>query len=255
MIQDVAAPDLGCTDIGKNCEDNPVCCTTGFQCYQKADGWATCRAECAKGRDPTDKDATPWSCKALGPRTAGTAPPPDYKIKAAAWVATKCSNTGDDCSETRCCKEPGHQCFRKTKGWSACKAACVPGPDPTDADNHHWECEALGMPTPGVKQDFSKTADWVQGKCSGLYENCLDSRCCKDPGHSCYLKTSTFAMCMPKCTYGPLLTDKNPDIWNCTAMGGRTPGIPKVSKNVKVAGWVPSHCSKKGQNCNQTMCC
>merc|ERR1740121_2938855 len=62
-------------------------------------------------------------------------------------------------------------------------------------------------------------------------------------------------MCLPTCQHGPMLTDASPAIWDCTALGGRTPGLAQASPDVQVASWVPSSCSKDFDNCTATMCC
>merc|ERR1719468_1133312 len=61
---------------------------------------------------------------------------------------------------------------------------------------------------------------------------------------------------MKECVPGPFLADANSDIWNCTAMGGRTPGYAAAtSPSQYVAKWVKKNCSKVGENCQKTMCC
>jgi len=41
-----------------------------MQCYEKNAGWAACRRGCNPGHvQGDDKEKSPWSCKALGPRT------------------------------------------------------------------------------------------------------------------------------------------------------------------------------------------
>lgn len=246
---------LICSKNGQNCTLSKCCAVPGHRCYAKNSAWAACRPSCSPGPDPMDPDPSPWSCAPLGPKAAGAAPPPDYSIKEASWVATRCSGSGENCTASRCCKEAGHTCYRKITGWSACKPECTPGPDPTDADHHPWECKPMGMRTPGPASGLGIAADWVATQCSAQHENCLHTRCCKDKGYQCYLKQGGWAMCMPSCIRGPLLTDLNPDIWNCTALGGRTPGIPKMESQQPIAPWVKTKCSKAGENCTSTMCC
>merc|ERR1740129_1041839 len=60
---------------------------------------------------------------------------------------------------------------------------------------------------------------------------------------------------MPSCQHGPLLTDANPDIWDCTALGGRTPGLAQASPDVQIADWVATKCAKDGESCSSSMCC
>jgi len=247
-----------CAAPGKDCKDAPSkCCSTpGYQCFEKNAGWASCRPWCVVGPDPSDKDVGQWSCKALGPKAAGVAPPPDYTVKAAAWVAERCSDAGEDCNKTKCCKGSGMQCFKKADGWSSCKADCVAGPDPTDGDNHHWDCSSIGMRTPGPPNFYAKAAPWVSKKCSAVGENCMHTGCCKDAGMQCFKKHDTWAMCLDHCTKGPMLTDADSGIWSCKALGGRTPGMPQVQpKDVHIAPWVKTKCAKAGEDCSKSMCC
>lgn len=244
-----------CSSMNEDCRESMCCSAPGTQCYEKNEDWAQCRADCTPGPDPADMLPQLWSCKELGKRAPGTPPKPDYHLKPAKWVATNCSGPGEDCSETRCCKERGKQCFNKAEGWSACKDHCVAGgPDPVDKDPHPWNCTALGMPTPGAPSGAGEPGEWVAEKCSPLWSNCKDTKCCKSPGHQCFNKSKDWAMCLPECTRGPLLTDADPLIWDCTPLGDRTPGIPQATRG-HIAKWVEEECSKEGENCMRTMCC
>lgn len=245
-----------CSSMDEDCRSSRCCSVPGTLCFEKNAHWAQCRADCVPGLDPADFDPNPWSCEELGTRAPGPKPEQDYSIKPAPWVQENCSAAGEDCSHTKCCKETGKQCFKKADGWSACKASCVPGgPDPQDVDNHPWDCTALGMRTPGPASGWGEPGDWVERECAGTFENCKSSKCCKAVGNQCYKKTEAWSMCLTECTPGPLLTDADPLIWNCTPLGGRTPGIAKVPHVVKVADWVEDRCSKVGDNCKHSMCC
>lgn len=245
-----------CTGLGKNCKLARCCSVPGTQCYEKDHKWATCRRSCTPGRDPADKNPKPWTCMPLGPRKPGIAPQPNYEIQPAAWVADECSGPGQNCNQTKCCKEKGKQCYTKLPGWAACKPECVPGgPDVQDADSHPWQCKELGMRTPGAASGWGKASSWVETKCSKNFQNCIHSKCCQMPGTQCFKKNDQWAMCLDRCTPGPLLTDSDHMLWNCTPMGSRTPGVAPVQKNVKIAPWVKTWCSKKFTNCENTMCC
>jgi len=246
-----------CSRIGTNCSKTICCKTPGFQCFKKHERWAMCRPWCSEGPDPTDEDPLPWNCTALGPKTPGLAPGPNYGARPASWVQEKCAATDKDCRQQRCCKDAGKQCFKKNDKWYGCKEVCVPGgPDPIDANNGTWNCTAVGMRTPGPFKG-GPAAPWVKKWCSALNTNCFHTKCCKDAGLQCFMKGPGWAMCMPQCTHGPLLKDaENADIWNCTALGGRTPGmVPVEHPNQYVADWVKTNCSKLGENCHKTMCC
>jgi len=56
-----------------------------------------------------------------------------------------CSDSGQDCTRTRCCNDLSLQCFQKDEHWSTCKAICTPGIDPTDAPQYHtpWSCRLI----------------------------------------------------------------------------------------------------------------
>lgn len=51
---------------GEDCSKSQACADPGLQCYEKAEGWASCKATCYPGMDLTDADPNPWSCKTYG---------------------------------------------------------------------------------------------------------------------------------------------------------------------------------------------
>jgi len=57
-----------CAKATKDCSKVMCCADPGMQCYQKEEGWATCKPRCVPGPDPSDNNKE-WNCKALGPRT------------------------------------------------------------------------------------------------------------------------------------------------------------------------------------------
>lgn len=251
----LAKADKVCSAKYKDCRESKCCKDAGLQCFQKNKKWATCMASCSGGLNPVDTEPVEWECKALGPRTPGPIPAPDMWTKPAAWVQENCSDTGADCSKKGCCKDKGKQCYKKAEKWSGCKEECVPGPDPMDSNNDTWDCAEIGMRTPGPRSG-GKASDWVKDYCTEKNANCFDTRCCKDAGLQCFMKTKGYATCMRECVPGPLLADANSDIWNCTPMGGRTPGMAAAESPSKyVADWVKTNCSKVGENCLDTMCC
>jgi len=245
-----------CSATGQDCSKTVCCKTKGFQCFKKNEKWAGCRPSCIAGLDPTDRDPLPWNCTALGPRTAGPAPGPEYDAKPAPWVQKRCAATNKDCRKQRCCKDAGKQCYKKNTKWYGCKETCVPGgPDPIDSNNDTWNCTAVGMRTPGSYRGGTK-APWVSKWCSIRNTNCFHTKCCRDAGHQCFLKNAGWATCMPTCIHGPLLNDANAQIWNCTGLGGRTPGMAPAEPSMQnLADWVRTNCSKQGENCQKTMCC
>jgi len=257
FISDISVAHAhNCSKMNENCFKTKCCSTPGTACYAKKGDWATCRASCTPGPDPVDANDDHWSCQVLGPRAPGPPPLPNYALKKAPWVDKKCAGAGENCEKSMCCKASGTQCFRKVKGWAACKESCVAGgPDVTDSNSDPWECKALGSRTPGVAQGGGFPAPWVKANCSDNGEDCSSTKCCKLDGQTCYEKNDKWAMCMPKCTPGPLLFDKEYGIWSCKELGGRTPGIAQQDGHVRPAKWVEEKCSKAGDDCSKTMCC
>lgn len=242
------------THPGESCLHTKCCTQPGTQCFTKDSKWAICRAACRPGPDPTDMNNQTWECKALGPRKAGHYSPPSPPVMAP-WVAKTCSGPGENCTETRCCKDAGNACFKKDAKWSSCKPSCTPGPDPVDTSSSPWECKQLGMRSPGWPRNAPKAAPWVAKKCSKDGEDCSKTRCCTEAGMQCFRKNSHTAKCLVGCHPGPHTDDKNSHPWNCTALGGRTPGTP-TPHPVKVAPWVKKECTKSNtENCLKTQCC
>lgn len=255
-IMEEVIKEEDCSKQGENCNVTKCCTTPGYMCYEKKSGkkgWASCRPYCTPGPDPTDPDPAPWTCKPIGPRRAGHAPP--YTAKTADWVSEKCSDIRSDCSKTRCCSGAGLTCFRKNKQWSRCKPDCTPGPDPTDNNPDPWECKVLGGKTPGTAPQLPVSA-WVKKNCSKFGENCADTECCQDPGHQCYEKDKSFATCWQSCQPGTNLEDqKDWKPWSCKELGERTPGPAEIPHNPKFAPWVNERCSSFGEDCRQSKCC
>lgn len=128
-----------------------------------------------------------------------------------------CANAGRSCSDSRCCRWPGHACFKKNDFWSACRGSCAEGPDPTDSNGGPWSCERLGEAAPGrpVDGELSRpVAGWVQDLCAAGSDSCSESRCCSAPGFQCYERKRGEAACRRACPAGG---------WTCAELGARTP--------------------------------
>lgn len=118
-----------------------------MQCYEKHQWWASCLYECT----PDMETDSPWTCKQLGSRTAGT--PMTTTTLVLTTTSISCSVTRkEDCTHSQCCKDPGMQCYKKHHWWASCQLDCTPGVDPRDPEGHHspWSCKKLGTRTPGT---------------------------------------------------------------------------------------------------------
>merc|ERR1719464_297713 len=97
---------------------------------KKNEKWYGCKETCVPGGpDPIDANNETWNCTSVGMRTPG----PYRGGKEAPWVQKWCSSKSENCFHTKCCKDAGHQCFKKTAGWAMCMPACMHGPLLKDA--------------------------------------------------------------------------------------------------------------------------
>jgi len=250
-----AMHEVPCSNAGQNCNETTCCKAAGTRCYEKDKGWALCKNECVAGPDPTDQGPAPWRCTALGHRAPGHYVWPPAAPLVQPWVRVNCSNSSENCLETRCCQDAGLACFQKNRSWAHCKTVCSDGPDPTDVDPLPWRCKQLGGRTPGTAPT-STTSEWVPKLCAAKSRNCLFCGCCRDPGHACFRKNDSFAMCAHSCAKGVHLEDPdNWKNWTCTQLGGRTPGPVHTPRPPQLAPWVKDHCADMHENCAISKCC
>jgi len=225
-----------CSAQGASCLVSKCCKSPGTQCYTKDNYWGQCMESCTPGPNIRDQTSPmPWACQVLGPRTPGKVP--------------ECSDDGDDCSSTKCCKIGGTQCFKKNEFWAACKPQCTPGPDLTAPDSSPWDCEALGARTLGA-------APWVPQQCAQAGEDCRQKACCADAGNQCYKQGDYFGQCKTACTPGEKLNPWD-TAWACDTIGERTPPMEsaQATSSGMVAQWVADTCSPEGENCLDSKCC
>lgn len=212
-----------------NCNDTKCCGAAGMQCYEQGKYYAQCSQSCTPDAPvPTHWDSNPWSCKELGSRTPGE--------------PLVCPKHGEDCRKTRCCSEPGFQCYEKNSSFATCKRACAAnGPDLSDTDGSFWSCKELGERAP-------ETQPWVRKQCAKEGESCLDKKCCMNEGDACFLQNEYWGTCKSAC---------NPDQeqgWDCTQVGPVTPATLSDGAG-KLAPWVFTQCSKPQEACLDTGCC
>jgi len=208
--------DASCSAPGQDCRSTKCCTAVNTQCFEKNDGWATCKSECvAGGPDMSDANGDPWTCKKLGPWTPGAAP----------WVAEQCAMDGQDCSKKQCCKTPGAQCYQQSAYWSQCKPGCTPGQNPERGWEPAWSCNKTGTRTPAsAPVSEGKVASWVKNTCAGSAEDCTNSRCCLGADMQCFQKNDKWATCMEDCSAGRHVEDNN-ETWSCKPLGPRSHGL------------------------------
>jgi len=214
-----AEGETKCSKAGENCLHSKCCEQAGTQCFQKNDGWATCKSECMAGApDVTDQDDEPWSCKSLGPFTPG----------AQGWVWKECAKDGENCAQKKCCLSGGSQCYSQqgpanAPYWAQCKATCNPGEKPNPWDQP-CKCDAIGSRTPAAPAKGGLLASWAQKKCSRFNEDCSESKCCTGVDAVCYEKNSKWATCKTWCTEGRDPTDNN-ETWSCKKLSAKGVGL------------------------------
>jgi hypothetical protein len=175
----------------ENCNEDKCCKDAGFECFEKNEWWASCHETCTPGIHPNDKypHNTPWSCKKL---TVGGKPD----------VADDCSESHENCMESRCCRDAGYKCYKKNGFWANCNATCSPGPHAWDSDKLTWDC--------------SEVAE--EPECSTEHENCMETGCCSKEGYTCFGKNDYWAKCAFECSPGEtniLDPEEHRTPWTC----------------------------------------
>lgn len=202
--------DNGCASSSEHCAEKGCCASEGMRCYRKNEFWAGCLYTCTPGQSPdVDPEPGPWDCAEISspvPRQAEE-PPKDAAASEAVAEAEGafCSAPGEDCSEKRCCANPGFQCYRKNAEWASCLRTCTNGyllngdpfPEP-------WECEKLGDRT-----DEPRDSDTVV--CAQRGQDCRSHRCCSGRADRCFLRDEWYGQCMPSCDPGEHATTG----WSC----------------------------------------
>lgn len=147
----------------------------------------------------------------------------------------KCSWGKENCNATKCCNNPGAQCYEQGSWYAQCRISCTEGPDPTHWDGNAWTCKELGDRTPG------------EGGCAELGEDCREKGCCSTTNTQCFKKNDDWATCLGECfADGPLLIDSNSDPWSCETVGEWAKGAED---------WVAEQCSPEGEDCTASQCC
>jgi hypothetical protein len=149
---------------------------------------------------------------------------------------SECSWGLQNCNETRCCNNPGMQCYEQSHWYAQCRESCTKGPDPSHWDGEPWTCKALGERNSGEPE-----------KCSMPGENCLEIQCCALAGTQCFKKTDDWATCKSECRAGsPDLLDTDGHLWSCETLGEWKHGAQD---------WVREKCTGGGDDCSASQCC
>lgn len=131
-----------CTKSYEDCSKSRCCAEVGMKCFAVNDWYATCSPSCD----------TQGSCQELSERT------PELQSslermrlrpasgKVAKWVEG-CSGE-EDCGHSKCCKQPGFACYRRSENESRCMEECTVETDPQG--NNSKSCIKLGPRSYGM---------------------------------------------------------------------------------------------------------
>mmetsp|Transcript_2850 Transcript_2850/g.8817 ORF Transcript_2850/g.8817 Transcript_2850/m.8817 type:complete len:662 (+) Transcript_2850:99-2084(+) len=143
--------------------------------------------------------------------------------------SSMCAGDDEDCSSSKCCSEPGMQCYEKSKGKAYCRASCTAGPDFASDKHEIWTCDKLGKRAngtaePAPKTKFEEIPAWVERECTEHSDisphDCSKTMCCKGSGMQCFQKEEGWAVCDQECMPGE---HKGDGYWQCNRLGPRTP--------------------------------
>jgi hypothetical protein len=198
--------DIGCQTFEEACKG-----CGGEQCsYCKA----TVNLQCCVSKASTDEDKKACCVN------------DDFKLAdkegvcdVAAPSPGTCSEAGEGCLQTRCCKDPKLTCFKKNEYWADCRQACEPGKvdpnSPADLQSP-WNCSKIT-------------------RCSAAGDGCMSTGCCQDQSLTCFVKNDHWADCKKACEPGKVDPNSPQDQqspWSCE-----------------------KKCSVAGDGCLTTGCC
>lgn len=153
-----------------------------------------------------------------------------------------CSWDWENCSQSRCCRGVGMQCYAKTKSWSACKPSCRPGRDAYDVDEKFWSCAPLGPRSPTVGGDETCYPGRVGAEFWNAKEFHHDFAQSDD---TCSARCQEKAGCVGwawhkgQCFLTPSVDRTGPAAPPC-----------RISSND-----LPNECTASGHECSTTRCC
>lgn len=152
---------------------------------------------------------------------------------AATTTLSPCASENEDCRQAKCCSDPTMQCYEKDPYWGSCRQSCEPGTinpkDPIEFQTP-WSCALLSQGT--------ATTTLAVSSCSGLVEDCRASKCCSDPGLTCFEKDQWWAECKASCP--------SQISWSCKILSSTT---------TSTKANLPDCTSNLVEDCRSTRCC
>lgn len=195
----MGASQMICSNDGESCAETRCCnshsASGGYKrCWRKDEYWASCNDTCDSNMKwETDAwvhtEEKGWDCHLLD-----------------------VAEDGENCMESKKCKNAESRCYLKNEHWASCNATCSP--------NNQWNSESSAW-----EQTEEPVWNCKDLACTKDGENCLDSRCCQNDGSTCFRKNEHWASCNATCTSSYQWTDgawedkgEGEKIWSCEVL-------------------------------------
>jgi len=208
------------------------------------DGYSAVEACCACGggsrgtpKTTTTTPAATTSTAAAAAKHAGSAP---------------CSWAYQNCTESKCCRGYGMQCYKKDDNWATCKQSCTPGTDPWDQDKKPWSCQKLGERTPGPGGEdtcnFARDSpDFWSGKVLHSSDAASTQLCNQDCASKAWC--GVWSWSKTNSSNGSCLLAPRASM-SQDSKDGKQPRCRLASADL------PAHnCSGRGEDCSSSRCC
>jgi hypothetical protein len=137
-----------CAEREEDCSSGKCCKDDKLVCFRKNTSWSGCRLSCSPGADMDNPatNAEPWACVEDDELEPVEDDDPELVEDDEPEPELQCSKPHEDCSQTRCCTEPGALCYEKAPSlWATCLQSCKAGIHEEDPPDHRgpWSCRLL----------------------------------------------------------------------------------------------------------------
>jgi len=118
-------------------------------------------------------------------------------------------------------------------------------------------CECPSNFVSGWSSETPTTTPATTGSCTTLGQDCRGSKCCSDPGLTCFEKDQWWASCRASCTPG-VDHSEAPEYqtpWSCSVLSDDVLTTASTTSPSTASTTSPSSCMTPGQDCRTSKCC